>query len=536
MKKIYQEIIKKCLKENPKNEKDLAKIKRWSAKNFNILPPTNIVLNKVYQELLKNKVIKRNGSLEKLLVKRKIRSLSGVVVVSVLTKQYPCPGSCIYCPKEKGIPKSYLSGEPAVERAKALKYNPYLQVKKRIEMLKNQGHPIDKIEIRIIGGSFNAYPKFYKIWFVKECFRAVNEIDGLKSKIKKSKLNIEELKRGLKKEQRKNEKAKHRIVGISIETRPDLINEKEIILMRELGITMVEIGVQTIFDKILKKCNRGHTTKEIINATKLLKDSGFKVMYHLMPNLPGSTPTLDKKMFKEVFENPDFCPDWLKIYPCVATKEAKIYRLYQRKKWKPYSDKTLIKLLSKIKSFLPYWVRIARVYRDIPSDKIVGGSLISNIREIVKKEMKKKKLKCHCIRCREVKEKYNPKEKIFLFREDYEASGGKEIFISFETKNREKLYSYLRLRIPSNEKLIFLCLKNSAIIRELHTFGKTTPIGQKALSPQHKGLGKKLIKEAEKIAKQYGFKKIAVIASVGTREYWRRQGYKLRESYMIKKL
>ncbi len=319
MKKTYQEIIKKCLKEKPKTEKELAKVKRWAAKKFNILPPSNMVLNKVYQELLKNKTIKRNKSLEKLLIKRKVRSLSGVVVVSVLTKPFPCPGKCIYCPKEKGIPKSYLSGEPAVERAKALKYNPYLQVQKRIEMLKMQGHPTDKIELRVIGGSFSAYPKNYKIWFIKECFRAVNEIENPKYKPQKSKSKIEDLI----KEQKINEKAKNKIVGISVETRPDLITKEEIILIRTLGITMVEIGVQTIFNEILKKCKRGHTTEEIKTATKLLKDAGFKVMYHLMPNLPGSSPKLDEKMFKEVFENQNYRPDWLKIIPVFQQKKQK---------------------------------------------------------------------------------------------------------------------------------------------------------------------------------------------------------------------
>jgi elongator complex protein 3 len=540
-----QKIIEKCLAEKPKTEKELLRIKRWAAKIFKITAPPNITLNRVYQNLLKKKKIKRNKNLEGLLKKRKVRSLSGVAVVSVLTKPYPCPGKCIYCPTEKGIPKSYLSGEPAVQRAKALKYNPYLQVKKRIEMLELEGHPTDKIELRVIGGCFSSYPKKYKENFIKRCFESANA--KARQSVRKKTRKIKTLKAV----QKENEKAKHRIVGISIETRPDLINKNEIILMRELGITMVEIGVQTIFDKILKICKRGHGIKETIGATKLLKDAGFKVMYHLMPNLPGSSQKLDEKMFKEVFENENFKPDWLKIYPCVATKEAQIYKLYKQKRWKPYSDKELINLLKNVKPLLPYWVRVARIYRDIPSDKIVGGSLISNIREVVKKEMKAKGVSCRCIRCREVKEKYNPEEKIFLFRQDYKASGGKEIFLSFETKNRKKLYSYLRLRLPSfiysrgriqisrteSERALFGCLKNSAIIREIHTFGKATPIGKKIISPQHKGLGKKLIKEAEKIVKkEFKIKKIAVIAGVGTREYWKKQGYKLFQTYMVKKL
>lgn len=508
------------MKEKPKSEKELIRIKRWAAKNFNIALPSNVALNKVYQELLKNKKLKRNKILQDVLIKKKTRTLSGVAIVSVLTKPFPCPGKCIYCPTEKGIPKSYLSGEPAVERAKKLKYNPYLQVKKRIEMLKAQGHSTDKIELRIIGGSFSVYPQKYKNWFIKRCFEATNEK-------KSSSMNTC---------QKINETAKHRIVGISIETRPDLIDKKEIILMRNLGITMVEIGVQSTFDEILKKSKRGHGTKETIKATKLLKDAGFKVMYHLMPNLPDANLKKDKKMFKEVFENPDYRPDWLKIYPCVATKEAEIKKLQQQKKWKPYSDSSLISLLAETKSSFPYWVRVARIYRDIPTNKITGGSHFSNLREAVKEKMEKEKTFCKCIRCREVKEKYNPKEKIFLFRQDYKASGGKEIFLSFETKNKKKLYAYLRLRLPSSNKKIFPVLKNSSIVREIHTFGQATPIGEKNLAPQHKGFGKKLIKEAEKITKKFNFKKITVIAGIGTREYWRKQGYKLKENYMVKNL
>lgn len=508
------------MEEKPKSEKELLKIKRWAAKEFKTTLPSNLSLNQVYQELTKSGKIKRKKTLDDLFVKKKTRTLSGVAIVSVLTKPYFCPGKCVYCPTEKGIPKSYLSGEPAVERAKALKYNPHLQVKKRIEMLKAQGHSTDKIELRIIGGSFSVYPARYKKWFIKRCFEAANEKNFSSIKLA----------------QNFNEKTKNRIVGISIETRPDLIDQKEIKTMRELGITMVEIGVQTVFDEILKKSKRGHGIKEIIKTTKLLKDTGFKVMYHLMPNLPGANLKIDEEMFKEVFKNPAYKPDWLKIYPCVATKEAKIYKLQKQKKWKPYSDKNLINLLVKIKISIPHWIRIARVYRDIPTTKITGGSQFSNLRESIEKKMKKENYFCKCIRCREVKGEYDKNEKIFLFKEEYESSEGKEVFLSFETKSRKKLYAYLRLRLPSPQKPQFKILENSSIIREIHTFGKATPIGKKALSPQHKGFGKKLIKEAENISRKEGFKKIAAISGIGAKEYWRKQGYKLKETYMAKEL
>ncbi|MCK4453889.1 tRNA uridine(34) 5-carboxymethylaminomethyl modification radical SAM/GNAT enzyme Elp3 [Candidatus Parcubacteria bacterium] len=546
---IEKLIIKKLLRNKVKTLEGLAVIKRKIAKRYKISCPSNVELLKAYHNLVKNKGLKKNEILEELLRKRKIRSLSGVVVVSVLTKSYPCPGKCIYCPQEKGLPKSYLSGEPAVERAKRNKFNPYLQVIDRIRSLEIQGHPTDKIELRIIGGSWTAYPKKYQSWFITRCFAACNAEQRENERKTTRKI------KSLEKEQKKNEKAKHRIVGISIETRPDLINEKEILNLRKLGITMVELGVQTTYDNILEKCQRGHSVKETIKATKLLKETGFKIMYQIMPNLPGSNPKKDFSSLKEIFQNPDFKPDWLKIYPCVVCKNTKLYQLWKQGKYKSYSDKQLINLLIQIKEILPYWVRTARLFRDIPAYHIESGSKISNLRQVVQKEMKKRGSTCHCIRCREVKEKYNPKEKIYLFSQDYEASNSKEIFLSFENKNRTKLYSLLRLRIPlqsSTEtrpraprpgvgsRYSILALKNSAIIRELHTYGQMIPIYRGSTSidlmaAQHKGLGKKLIREAEKITKEkFKLSKITVISGIGVRDFFRKAGYKLKDTYMVK--
>ena len=495
------------------------------AKKFKISPPSNVELLKEYHKLLIKKRIKQSRLLEKVLRKRPVRTLSGVAVVSLFTKPYPCPGKCIFCPTQKGLPKSYLKGEPAAERALKLKFDPFWQVKKRVESLEKQGHPTDKIEIRVIGASFSFYPKKYKIWFFSNIFAAANE----KKKVKKASLVV------LKREQKLNEKAKNRIVGISIETRPDLIDNKEILLMRELGVTMVELGVQTVFDDILEKNKRGHGTKETIQATKLLKDAGFKVMYQMMPNLPFSTPEKDFFAFKEILRNPAYKPDWLKIYPCVVCKNTELYQIWKKGKYKPYSDKQLINLVIKIKQIVPYWVRIARLFRDIPAPQIEAGCKISNLREVVQEEMKKRGLRCRCIRCREVRERYNPKEKIYLFREDYQSSDGKEIFISFENKNRIKLYAFLRLRIPADP--FIKVLKNSAIIRELHTYGQMVPLKEKVIAPQHRGLGKRLIKNAEEIVqKEFGLNKIAAISGVGVRDYYRKLGYRLKEEYMIKNL
>jgi len=296
-------------------------------------------------------------------------------------------------------------------------------------------------------------------------------------------------------------------------------------------VTMVELGVQSIYDDVLKINLRGHGVKETILATKLLKDAGFKVLYQMMPNLPGSNLKKDEKMFGELFSNPNFQPDLLKIYPCALLKEAPLYKWWKAGKYKPYTESQLINLVKKIKKKIPYYVRIQRITRDIPSQRIlVGAAKISNLRQIIAREMEREGWQCRCIRCREVREKYEPKEKLYLYRQDYDASGGREIFLSFENKNRTKLYSLLRLRITS---------QNKATVREIHTYGQLYPLrGRVALiSPQHKGLGKKLIKEAEKIAKkEFGLNKIAVISGVGVRNYWKKLGYKLKDTYMIKNL
>jgi len=536
---LEEKIIKELIRTKIENQKELTAFKRKISKKYKIKTLSNFELFEFYQKLLKEKRIKRSRKLEKILKTRPIRSLSGIVNISVLTKPYPCPGKCIFCPTERGMPKSYLSGEPAAERAKNLNFDPYLQMKKRIEMLKFEGHPTDKIELRIVGGSWSFYPKDYQVWFIKECFRAANE--KMYHVNSRSRNNTTRLMKELEKEQRKNEGTKNRIVGISIETRPDLINEEEIEWLRKLGVTMVEMGVQSVFDEVLEKNETGLSAEKIAQATKILKDAGFKVLYHLMPNLFGSNPNLDKKCFEIVFSDKRFKPDWIKIYPTVVTQGSKLYQIWKGGKYKPYSDEELIELLIQIKKGLPYWVRVTRILRDIPSTKIVAGCKISNLREVVKKAMERKGLSCHCIRCREIREKYNPKEKVYLFREDYEASGGKEIFLSFENKERTKLYSYLRLRIPSQifekKKHFLSVLENSAIIREIHTFGEMVPIGIKKIAPQHQGLGKKIIKEAEKIArKEFRLRKISVISGVGVRNYWRKLGYRLKETYMIKNL
>lgn len=521
MLKIEEKIIKDLLKNRTEAPTSLDSFKRKMAKKYKTPCPTNLSLLKAYHKMLKNKNLKRIIGIEELLITRPIRSLSGIVNVSVLTKPYSCPGKCLYCPTEKNIPKSYVSGEPAVERAKKLNFDPYLQVKKRIEMLEAEGHPTDKIEIRIVGGTWSFYPQKYQERFVKRCFDAANEKNS-------SNLNAS---------QKLNEKAEHRIVGLSIETRPDFINETEIKWLRKLGVTMVELGVQSIYDEVLKLNQRGHLVKETILATKLLKDAGFKVLYQMMPNLLGSNLKKDEEMFSEIFRNPNFQPDLLKIYPCALLKGTLLYNSWKEGQYKPYTEKQLINLIKNIKKKIPYYIRIQRIARDIPSKSIVmGPAKISNLRQVLTDLAKKEGWQCCCIRCREIRGAYSSKEKTYLFRQDYDASDGKEIFLSFETKNREKLYSLLRLRILFQKSSI-PALQDAAIIREIHTYGQMIPINKIRLAPQHQGLGKKLVKEAEKITqKEFNRKKIAVISAIGARNYFKKLGYSLQDTYMVKKI
>lgn len=511
------------MKKLPESSKGFQQLKKDICRKIGGFPPTNADLRSYYEQMVKDRKIKRDGTFEKILQSRGIRTQSGVAVIAVLTKSYPCPGKCLYCPTEKNMPKSYLSNEPAVMRAIKEKFNPYRQVQTRIRSLELNGHNTDKIELIVMGGTFSALPGNYQKKFIYECFRACNEYDRkLKAKNAKSKVKIDKL---LLNEQKKNEKSKHRIIGLTLETRPDYINEREIINFRNLGCTRVELGVQSIFDDVLKKNKRGHSIEATIEASKLLKDAGFKINYHIMPGLYGSSLKKDYLMFKKLFSNPDFQPDMLKIYPTVVTKNSDLYELWKNGKYKPLSDKNFQKFILKVKkNIIPPYVRIARLVRDVPATSIVAGPTVSNLRQLIKKESA-----CRCIRCREVGANYAIQEKTVLDRIDYLASAGKEIFLQYISPKNNKLFALLRLRITS---------QNPAIIREVHTYGKLTRIDKKdTSSPQHIGLGKKLIEEAEKIAKkEFGLSKIVVISGVGVREYYRKLGYKLENTYMVKYL
>jgi len=522
--KIYQNIITKLIKSKITSQNDLNLKIRTIAGSFKIAPPEKIKLLSAYHKLLKHGSIKKQPNLEKLLKKRAIRTLSGVAPISVLTKPYKCPGQCIFCPSESKMPKSYLANEPAVMRAILCKFDPFKQVKLRLDALKMTGHDTDKCELIVMGGTWSYLPNKYQDWFIKRCF------DGFNGKTAKS----------LAQAQKWNEKAKYRVIGLTLETRPDYIDVAEIKRMRELGATRCEIGVQTIDDKILKFNKRGHLVEQTIIATKLLKDAGFKISYHMMPNLPGSTPAKDLAMFKKLFTDQNFQPDMLKIYPCVVTKTSELYKWLKKGKYKPYSDKQLLNLLIKIKKIIPPYVRLSRLIRDIPKESILAGNKISNLRQLIQEEFKRTGQVCQCIRCREARNQQIELESIKLKVIKYQASEGLEYFLSYESKDGKTLFAFLRLRIPQNLDQNLLIelpeLKDTAMIREVHTYGQLMPLKSKQKAVQHIGLGKRLIQEAEKIAKKQGFKKIAVISGIGVREYYKNLGYTLWKTYMVKNL
>lgn len=519
--------------------------------------------------MIKSKEIRHNKNLERFLCKRQIRTLSGVAPVAVLVKPYPCRGQCLYCPTEKNMPKSYLSNEPAVMRAMLCEFNPFKQVALRIKALENNGHDADKIELIVMGGTWQYLPEKYRLWFIYACFKAANspkivtpnfssEKSGLKTGVTKIKIsialkNISQITwQDLYREQKKNETAKHRIIGLTLETRPDCINEPAAWAMRKLGCTRVELGVQHVDDQILKLNKRGATVADTIRATKILRAFGFKITYHLMLNLLGSDFKKDFLMFKKIFSDPNFQPDQIKIYPCVVNEHAALYKLWQAGKYQPYTTRELTKLLIKIKKIVPDYVRIIRVIRDIPKESIAAGNKVTNLRDLLN-------VQCRCIRCREVghvaktqKSPASPSKAgraklkvqnygMKLFIEKYKVNGGVEYFLSFESKDKKILYAFCRLHVPVQNNSHDICMPFASLfacVRELHTYGQLVPIKSKIKSAsQHTGLGKKLIAAAEKIAQKNGAKELAVIAGIGVREYYKKLGFnELRKTYLIKKI
>jgi len=453
--------------------------------------------------------------LEQFMRKKPSRTVSGVSVITVVAKPAKCPGTCIYCPKGSNAPQSYIGLEPAIQRGIRNDYDPFLQVKDRLNQYKLTGHPTDKIEIIILGGTFLALDKEYQEWFTKRILDALN---GKESE-------------SLEAAQRLNEAAEHRCIGLTVETRSDYSFEEHINQMLKLGMTRVEIGVQSVYSEVLKKIKRGHTVEDTIKATQLTKDSCLKCTYHVMPGLFVDFKK-DLGQFKTLFQDPKFRPDSLKIYPTLVVEGTKLYELWKKKEYKPLTNEEGIKLLSESMRYIPKYCRVIRVQRDISSNKIVAGIKKSNLRELVEKECERGGIKIQEIRYREVGHKLEKGilpdiNSVKLCRLDYDASKGKEIFLSFEDVKNDILIGFLRLRIPFRPFRPEIDEK-TGLLRELHIYGQTVPIGSiKQQAWQHKGFGNRLLKESEIIAKEeFDMRKMVVISGVGTRKYYAKFGYK----------
>ena len=452
-------------------------------------------------------------------IKKPVRTISGVTPLTVVAMPYDCPhGRCTYCPGGKESPMSYTTKSPAIINAIRLDYDPYKQVQNKLNSFTKMGHSTSKIEIIILGGTFLAYPIEYQYEFVKSIYDGLN---GKKSK-------------DLKQAKKLNETTNHRCVAFCIETKPDWAFEEHIDRMLEFGCTRVELGVQVPDDKIYKSTNRGHTVKDVIKSTKLLKDSGFKVGYHYMPGLPGSNPKKDLKLFKELFSNQEYKPDQLKIYPLQVMNDTPLSLQLKKGEFKLYDKEVMVELLCKIKSEVPEYCRIMRVLRQFHPDTITKGKINTNLRVDLKIEMKKRGLRCRCIRCREIgfaKKAVLKKPKLTIM--EYGASDGREFFLNFESD--DSLLGICRARIPDKpfRKEI---TKNTLIIRELHVYGKQVIIDDDSNHTQHKGLGKELMSKAEEIAKKNKCNKIVIISGVGVKEYYRKLGYIKEGPYMSKSI
>ena len=552
-------IIERAAKKKFKNRTMFERFRNSIVKEFKGQIFHNLYFVRAYQDLLKEGKIEPNESILNLIQKRAVRTMSGVAPVTVLTKPFPCPGKCIYCPTDIRMPKSYLPSQPAAQRGFRQRFDPYTQVFVRLKALKMTGHEVSKVELRVLGGTWSSYPKNYQTWFLKRCLMAMNDFqvqiddkrtDRMENILKSenvhsvygdeivNKVVLRSLTRGnpsFDQMVKQNETALVRCIGINIETRPDFVDEKEVRRLRNLGVTKVEIGVQTTDDLVQEITKRGHDLQSVKDCTRLLKDAGFKLSYHMMPNLPGTTVELDKRMVRELFEDEGYQPDYLKIYPCVVVPKAALALDYRKGLYKPYDDATLEEvLLEEVKS-VPEWCRIDRIARDIPATDIEAGFKTSNIRQVIERKLAEAGTPCRDIRAREIMKVKVKSEDVEFVKREYRASGGREFFLSYEDVKKDKLVALLRLRFPG--RTFLKELKGAALIREVHVYGKQIAVG-KALSgeKQHVGWGRKLMEDAENIARADGYKKMAVIAGIGTREYYKKRGYKLEGTFMVKYL
>ena len=488
------------------------------------------ILVRAYHNFVQTGQMSPNDRLLRAIRMKPMRTLSGVTTVTVLTKPYPCPGNCIFCPEDELLPKSYLRKEPGAARAFQNQFDPYLQVASRLESYQAIGHPTDKVELLILGGCWTAYPGEYQEWFIQRCLDALNGTESA----------------SLLEAQENNEGASHRNVGLVVETRPDEINANTIIFLRHLGVTKVQLGAQSFNDEILTRNWRGHSAASTLKATALLRAAGFKIVLHWMPNLLGATLESDEADFNHMWTG-GYCPDEIKIYPTQLLESAPLYRYWQAGEYHPYTTEQLIQLIADIKPSIPVYCRVNRIIRDIPADYIVAGNKRSSLRQDALEEVSRRGQRCRCLRCREVRAQKVDRSQLNFDDYTYSAAYAQEHFLSFVTTD-DHVAGYLRLSMSANfppeikelsQNLYRQApeLSEAAIIREVHVFGQSLEMGtEQSGAAQHIGLGTELIQKAEEVSKNAGFNKIAVISAIGTREYYRKRGYALENYYMTKRL
>lgn len=595
MNEVVQKLVQELVKKIDQPKFSLSRVlKKYPKPGGNLYKKSEIL--SAYGQAVGSDLVQANSKIEKLLVKKPTRTMSGVTPVTILTKPFPCPGKCIFCPSDVRMPKSYLSDEPGAQRAERNWFDPYLQTYDRLLALQANGHDTSKVEMIILGGTWSFYPEKYQIWFIKRVFEALNQFgrtderqtvikhyqqmsevyqkvnsyspssDPRKNqqtlkkygisgkKIEKtynqiiSELYVAPERRAgfdqfqtaewpeLDQEQKINETAENRCVGLVVETRPDNISQAEVLRVRRLGATKVQIGFQSLNDEVLAKNHRGHDVAATRRAVQLLRQAGFKIHAHWMPNLYGSNPELDYQDYLKMFAEDDFKPDELKIYPCSLIETAELMQYFEQGLWRPYSEQELLELLIKCFVATPEYCRLTRVVRDIGADDIVVGNKKTNFRQLVEAEIVKRKLHVKEIRAREIRGRGFDPTNVKIIQTEYSTSVSQEIFIQAVAKvsGEEKLLGFLRLSLPS-EKNFVEELVDSAIIREVHVYGQVEAVGESGKTKaQHLGLGKKMVALAQSLAKARGFTKLAVISAVGTREYYRKLGFIDGEFYQFK--
>lgn len=463
--------------------------------------------------------------LRRVLIKKPIKTGSGVAVIALMPKPYACPhGRCTYCPGGPAFntPNSYTGKEPSTRNAIENAYDPKKQILTKLDKLLAYGHDASKIELVIVGGTFLFMPEEYREEFIKLCYDALNGFDSD---------TLEEAKV-------KNESAAHRNVGFTVETKPDYCKSEHVDRMLHYGITRVEIGVQSLRDRVYRITNRGHDYADVVESFRVSKDAGYKIVAHMMPGLPTMTPEDDMVDLIRLFEDPDLRPDMLKIYPSLVLKDTPLFDDYRDRKYVPYSENDMVRVLTEAKKHIPRWVRIMRVQREISPSEIVAGPKSGNLRQFVLDNMRNNGLSCRCIRCREagLAGKHSTDD-LRLDREDYDASGGKEVFLSYVDRD-DSIYGFLRLRSPGPLFHRPEITPRSCVVRELHIYGESLGLGERRREGiQHSGLGKRLMREAEAISsEEFDANRILVISAVGTRGYYKKIGYSLDGPYMTKDL